>query len=924
MAGKWGLFSGAVQSFLSLTQRRRGGTGGELLRPIECRRAERTRRGFFLLVLLAWLGFAIASNFPVWAGDSSRALELARQGQQLYNVGQFARAARLWQEAADVYEQSGDREGMMKSSINQAQALQSLGLYPKACKTLLEAFAVKNPDCSAAEVDRLLEALYRQQDALTLTEAIGLRGLGDLLRRQGILPQSKAVLQLSSIMADGTSQTSAILLSLGNVERAIGSQTRDRWDYEEITAIIDRQSLEAALAPYDKAFAYYLQATTAPSDSPIAQVQARLNHFNLLLDVQQWWEAQTIRRIASWSRLNESALIARGRGFLSDLEMELDAEANRLQGQIESSLGAIPDSSAAIYARLNFAQSLMQGKRIDGVVPVLDGALQQARRLGDERSQSYALGYLGKYYYQQGHLDRGTDLTRQALILAQEQNINGDAREIVYLWQSQLGGLLQKKQDTKGAIAAYASAFNTLQSLRSDLNSSGRDVQFDFLQEVRPVYLDLVDLLLKTELSQEELDGLVLANVTASEGKRNRLEFARDAIESLQLAELDNFFQDPCSQPADVAVRVDDIDPQAAVIYPIVLRDRLEVILSLPGKTLQKATIAIAEQAVNDTLDRLYDSLDNPTANNSARNIFATANPDPQELKANLQELLPIFAQIYDWLIRPFETVLDANQIEHLVFVSNGQLQRVPMAALYDGQQYAIEKYGIALVSSLQLVELRQIERQPTRVLAAGVSEQIRVQEEIFPALTNVPKELDQIEAAFPASKQLLNREFTPEALQTQLQGNFPVVHLATHGLFSSNPQKNFIVTGDGNSISIDRLATLLRTDDPTDLELLVLSACETATGDERAVLGLAGVAIRSGARSTLATLWAVEDASTAALMGQFYRELRTGMTKLDALRTAQLSLIESLKAQPTFDELKDLPPHPYYWAPYVLVGNWQ
>jgi CHAT domain-containing protein len=472
-------------------------------------------------------------------------------------------------------------------------------------------------------------------------------------------------------------------------------------------------------------------------------------------------------------------------------------------------------------------------------------------------------------------------------------------------------------------------AFNTLQSLRQDLNANNQDVQFDFLQQVKPVYLDLADLLLKYDISEADLNSLVVSNPSFTQEKpktkrtQNRLELARRVIESLQLAELDNFFQDPCSQEANIALRIDDIDPQAAVIYPIIFKDRLEVIYSLPQKPLQHVAIAVSEAEVNDTLDRLYDQLDNVTVNNSARNILSTSNPDPEELKENIEILLPIFKQVYNWLIQPYEQQLDANKIKSLVFVMNGRLQKVPIAALYNGREYLIEKYGIALVPSLQLIDPKPFKNQKLKVLAAGVSQQVRLEGEIFPALVNVPKELEEIQQAFPNSKKLLNQNFTATTIEKQLKSNFPVVHLATHGLFSSNPQKNFIITGDGHTISIGELSTLLR-EPQTNTELLVLSACETATGDERAVLGLAGVAVRSGARSTLATLWSVGDASTAKLMSDFYQELKKpGTTKLNALRTVQLSLIDSLKAKPPFEQLKTLPPHPYYWAAYTLVGNW-
>jgi len=901
-------------------------------------RISQKRRRFFILILSVLLGLLSSFTIPAWssspnlpaANAASSGLELAREGQKRYNAGDVEAAAKLWQAAADAYEKKGDRDGRTKSLINKSQALQDLGLYPKACTTLLQAFAFKSTDCSQTHIDQLRNTLAQQQGSLTLTQAIGLRSLGDVLRRQGLLQKSQEILQLSLSSLPESLEKSAVLLSLGNTERILGNQIRDRWDYDVVTEIIDSKSISAALAPYKQAFNYYSEAANIKSAPAIPKIQAQLNHFQLLLETQRWWREQTNRRIASWARFDESKLIQRGKDFVSELELQLNQNTQTLQNQIAPNLVILTPSRAAIYAQINFAASLLQSGQTDKVEPVLENALQQARTLQDKRAETYAIGYLGKLYDKQGQLSQATKLTRQALILAQEQNINGDAREITYLWQSQLGSLLRKQEDTKGAIAAYTAAFNTLQSLRSDLNANNQDVQFDFLQEVKPVYIELVDLLLKSNLGDEELNSLIVSNPSVNQKKseakkpQTRLELARRVIESLQLAELDNFFQDPCSEATDTAVQIDKIDSHAAVIYPIVLPDRLEVILSLPDKPLQEVVIPINEQAVNETLDTLYDYLDNITINNSARNILSTSNPSPEELQENLQTLLPTFAQVYNWLIKPFETQLDNNQIKNLVFVLNGRLQRVPIPALYDGKNYLIEKYSVALVPSLQLINPQQLASKQLKVLAAGVSDQIKVRGELFAALVNVPKELDQIKQTFPASQKLLNQEFTAKTIQKQLKFNFPVIHLATHGLFSSNPEKNFIITGDGKSISINELSALLK-EPGTNIELLVLSACETATGDERAVLGLAGVAVRSGARSTLATLWPVSDASTAKFMGEFYENLKQpGAKQADALRKAQLSLLESLKTNPPFPELKNLPPHPYYWSPYVLVGNWQ
>lgn len=277
-----------------------------------------------------------------------------------------------------------------------------------------------------------------------------------------------------------------------------------------------------------------------------------------------------------------------------------------------------------------------------------------------------------------------------------------------------------------------------------------------------------------------------------------------------------------------------------------------------------------------------------------------------------------------DWLIEPISVQLQAKQIKRLIFAGNSSFEQIPLAALYDGQQYLIERYGVGLVPSLQLINPAKINRAKLKIFAGGVSQSLSTKTGIFPSLPNVPEELEHIKQLFPNTKILLDQNLTTQALEKRLQDNFTIVHLATHGLFSSQPEQSFILTGDGEPFTIEKLGELLNQQPVTTPQLLVLSACETATGDERAILGLAGVAVRSGASSTLATLWSVRDSSTAELMQQFYQNLKNPQqTRLDALQNAQLSLLNYLRQNPPFQEVQNLPPHPYYWAAYVLVGNW-
>lgn len=210
----------------------------------------------------------------------------------------------------------------------------------------------------------------------------------------------------------------------------------------------------------------------------------------------------------------------------------------------------------------------------------------------------------------------------------------------------------------------------------------------------------------------------------------------------------------------------------------------------------------------------------------------------------------------------------------------------------------------------------KAIAPEELRALTAGLTE-ARLG---FSALPGVDRELAEIAANVP-SRSILNGEFTALSLGEQIaQTSFPVVHLATHGQFSSNPEETFILTYD-EKILMAEFQTLLRSRENrggsnsqiSPIELLVLSACQTATGDKRAALGLAGVAVRSRARSTLATLWSVKDDSTSELMADFYREFSAAnMSKAEALRRAQVALLQ----QPQYQ-------HPFYWAPFILVGNW-
>jgi CHAT domain-containing protein len=721
---------------------------------------------------------------------SAQALDV--RGQLQLSRAQRERALETWEQASDIYRQMGDVSGFTRAQIYQAQALQALGLYARAVKTLTQ----------------IQQQLNQEPD--TLLKGRVLLSLGDILRRVGRYPESQLALEQSLKIAQSFHAAPAIadsLLGLGNTAKL-------------------QQRTEIALDYYQRAI--------NTSSLPDSQVQGQLNQFNLFIAAKEW-----SRAIALIPQI-EQRLIALSPGQIA------------IGGWISLSRGLIEMEKAAADIKA------------PSVARYLATAIQLARNLGDNRAEAHAIGNLGMLYEHHSRLHEAQALTEKALLITQGIN----ATELTYQWQWQLGRILKARGERQKAIVTYTQAVKTLQSLRGDLVAISAEIQFSFRESVEPIYRELADLILQPGATQDDL-------------KR-----ARDAIESLQLAELDNFFRDTCldAQP----IQIDRLDANAAVVYTIILPDRLEAIAALPGQPLRHYTTPLSQETVEQTL-------------------FLTSSIIQSYWRSpNLQPL----QQLYDWIVRPIAADLAAKRIKTLVFVADGVLRNIPPAVFHDGQQYLIEKYGVAIAPSLQLIDPQPLAQQKRELLLAGLTEA----RQGFTALPGVKSEVESIGAQFPASI-LLNDAFTESNFNKVVTAApYQVVHLATHGQFSSEAEDTFILTWDGR-ISIDELNSLLRQDPKKirPIELLVLSACQTAVGDRRAALGLAGIAVRAGARSTLATLWSVGDLSTTVLMSHFYQELaNNNISKAEALRHAQLNVLRHQDFS-----------HPYYWSAFILIGNW-
>jgi CHAT domain-containing protein len=572
--------------------------------------------------------------------------------------------------------------------------------------------------------------------------------------------------------------------------------------------------------------------------------------------------------------LTNAAMVSIQQGPYQAARTRLDMAWAQMQGVPPSHDKAYSFITIGLaYASLSASLSEDDSQLTLRAAEAFNTAATLARTINDQRALSYALGHLGELYEAEQRYNEALQLTRQALFAAQQVQ----APESVYRWQWQTGRLLKAVGDLDAALASYRHAVDTLQSFRQEMVAGSGSSRMSFRERIGPVYFGLVDLLLQRAAAlpdRVQYEPLLVE--------------AREVVELFKAVELRDYFKDDCVDAArQRVVNLEGIAQSAITIYPILLQGRTELLLSLPDGLHRVAVPVTAERLTQEVreLRRLLE-------------------------KVTTREYLPHAQQLYDWLIRPIEPTLASTAIDTLVFVPDGPLRTIPMAALHDGQQFLISKYAIATTPGLKLTDPRPLPRGNTRMLALGLTEAVQG----FAALPYVASEMETLQRLYNAEV-LLNQRFLWPSVDKELQKKpFSIVHIASHGQFDSDVKKTFVLTFD-DKLTMDRLEqTVGRLRFHEDaLELLTLSACQTAAGDDRAALGLAGVAIKAGARSALATLWYIDDQASSELVAEFYRQLQNpAISRAKALQHAQLKLLSDWHSE-----------HPGYWAPFLLLNNW-
>ncbi len=462
----------------------------------------------------------------------------------------------------------------------------------------------------------------------------------------------------------------------------------------------------------------------------------------------------------------------------------------------------------------------------------------------------------------------------------------------------------------------------------------------------QPIYIDIKDYLNKTPVEEgitpiteasPEKEKTPVRSATPSTlaetlNKVNSSTEAVSAIEQSWERDYENYFKANLSDTSwgagDIAETLAKIATQTgkktALIYAVPTPNQLELVLVVPGgKPIRKIVSEANREALANAVKQFTQEITDLT-------------------KLNTTSYLAPSEQLYKWIIAPLDADLESNKIDTIIFCMGGGLRSIPLAALHDGQKFLVEKYSIGLIPAFNMTDTlyRDIKNSP--VLAMGASEF----KEQAP-LAAVPVELASIMqdlsgVLWPGAwqgKQFLNQEFTLDNLRAQRASQrFGIVHLATHAEFKSGAPANSYIQFWDSKLTLDKMRQLQWNNPPVDL--LVLSACRTAVGDKDAEMGFAGLAVNSGVKTVLASLWSVSDEGTLALMTEFYQHLRVVPIKAEALRQAQIGMLRgdvllengklrgpmlrggmSLPAKLAAAQTRNFK-HPFYWAAFTMIGS--
>lgn len=861
------------------------------------------------LVFFSGLGKITPSHFilfhaPLMA-QSMSPRQWVQEGIDAYQAGNYQEAVKIWKKALSASSEPQEKQIILE---NLATAYQKLNQNEQVFETLekLEKYAIEtgnkgklsqlltqkaqiylnigqpqtaiallcaSTDEKTCQPNTALAISRQIEDTSIERSALGI--LAEAYRFSGKYDQSIQTLETALSLPSTEAQTS-LKQSLGNSYTARGqlSQLRaksaEKQDHNRSNTF-----QKQAISDYQQATKNF-HANLNGSEDPLTKLE------NLLNLIRLSYYSQNFQIISPQQRQNDlqQALI---------LLPMVPQNVTTVYASID--LASLPAFSLALSTPLIQCPTQWQLSDYQRL-SILDNALTIAKNLNNPRVESFALGAIGHFYECLGRTKEALTLTQKAILVA-NQDLN--TKDGLYLLEWQKGRIFQAKGQFNLAVNAYQNAYNTLENIRSDLLTTEKDVQLDFRDSIEPIYRQLAQLKLQLADSQS----------LSSIQQKQELKEVLKIIDHLRLAELQNHLGNDCFLRIDAPVSQPiSAFPQTAIINSLMFQEKTAIIIILPGQSIKIHWIKQNKANIIENIAQFRQSI---------LDGFLTLG----DYDTSLSETL------YSQIIRPFETDLQEYDIKNLVFIQDSPFRPIPMAALHDGKQFLIEKYAVSTTPSLSLTFLQKRTLSDNKTLILGVTEESQIDGQIFPSLDNIPLEIATISQQFPNHQLLVNQQFNPQTLtQTLDNADYSIIHIATHAQFGTIPDDTFLVAGNNDKIAIKSLENTLRLleSGSNSVELLTLTACETAEGDERSALGLAGVAIQAGVQSAIASLWPVSDQSTLQLILAFYDNLiNSGVNKAEALREAQIQLIQA-QSNP---DINNQYSHPVYWSSFILIGNW-
>jgi CHAT domain-containing protein len=837
--------------------------------------------------------------------QKAEADRLLQQGNQQYQISQFTAALQSWQQALNLYRQIKDRSGERVVLDNLGLAYQSLGNYAASVDLFQQKLAL----------DREIGNRAGERDSLlSLGWAYNFRG-----QYQQAIEFFQQTLAMSRGIGDRGGEASS-LYALG-------------WTYDD-------------LGQYQKSVELYQEAF-------------KIAH-----------------QINDQSRM---ANILNGLGWVHNSLGKYQQAINFFQQQL-----SIAEEKNYLWQKANafngLGWSFRALKQYSKAISFSQQALTIHKQIGDSREEAYSLRDLGKAFAELGESQEAIEFYQRALAI--QSKIGNRWGEGVTL--NDIADLLVQQSQPELAIVFYKQSVNVRESIRQDLRKLDRTLQESYANSVAGTYRRLADLLLAQGRVLEAQQALELLKIrelrdytrdaraggetkgaplnaveapvkppfdtsialglklTECENQRPRC-VDRDQLLAQRQAAIEQFnqqkdrlrrlarqqgSQDPAQLQQEeltvAAAKVVQAQPKTVLIYPLVLEDKLWLVYGVQagkaGVVFASQEIPVSRKELSATVAEFRTLLENPSS--------------------DVKQLQQVSQKLYGWLIAPLRPQLDANGIQNLVFSLDRSTRYMPLAALFDGKQYLAERFTLSTILTAGLTNTTdKLSSNPADnpVLGLGLSDAVSG----FDPLPNVPAEIAAIvrpksndtNGIFQGSA-YLNRDFTLKAFKNLI--DYRILHIATHGKFEEDPEQSFLVLGNGDRLTVPNILQLT---DLGNIHLAVLSACETAKGGQDKegieVAGLSYYFLKQNVKSVMASLWLVNDASTSVLMQQFYKQLATGkVTKAEALRQVQLSFLQGKltakdapdRAGGRRDRSGQLPvgsfAHPFYWAPFILIGN--